>query len=688
MIDQFEEALVSTPEEVRHTFIREVARILDASVGLTVVLTLRDDFYSRFLQDAAMLTSWLERGLVNIPPALEREELRAMVMLPAKQVGISFEDGLVDMILADAAEADRTKGMTRSTILPLLEFALTQLWERRREGWLTHDAYHNIVGGVAGSLSQWADQAYRNLTYEEREMARHILSDLVRPGNEAQGIPDTRRVRPLTKLIHRNETLARRVIDRLIRVRLLSTWRDEETSLEKVEIIHEALLREWGLLRDWLRENQIFLAWRDSLENQIRKWEESGTDEAGLLQGLPLLEAEGWLSTRSQDIGATGRQYIELGIAVREREKAAKQLLVKQTERLQTLRAIDLAINSSFDLQNILMVLIQEVIKQLDVDAACVLMIQPENGRLGYVAGQGFKTHNIETTHLRIGEEYAGRAALQRTILAIPDLTKESGKSIRAGLLAEENFVSYYAVPLITKGLVKGVMEIFHRSRLTPDREWLDFLETLAGQTAIAIEISSLFQSLQRSNQELVHAYNSTIEGWARALDLRDRETEGHTQRVTMLTLQLARTLGVKDSELVHIHRGALLHDVGKLGIPDAILHKPGPLTDEEQRMMHQHPPLAYNLLVPIPFLRPALDIPYCHHEKWDGSGYPRGLKGEEIPLAARIFTIVDAFDALTSDRPYRRGLPNEEALQYIREQAGRQFDPNLVEVFLDMISK
>ena len=357
---------------------------------------------------------------------------------------------------------------------------------------------------------------------------------------------------------------------------------------------------------------------------------------------------------------------------------------VKQLERLAALRSIDLAISSVFDLQVTLTIVLHEVVKQLQVDAACVLLIQPGNSRLEYVAGQGFRTQNIETSSLRIGEGNAGRAVMERRIVEVPNLASSDSKFMRAQLLGEEGFVSYYAVPLITKGEVKGVLEIFHRSRLNADREWLDFLETLGGQTAIAIENSMLFQDLQRTNFELAMAYDATIEGWSRALDLRDRETEGHTQRVTDMTLKLARKMGLSEDRLVLIRRGALLHDIGKMGVPDYILYKPEELTKEEQSIMRQHPQLAYDMLEPIAYLRDALDIPYCHHEKWDGTGYPRGLAGTQIPLEARLFAIVDVWDAITTDRPYRKGWPREKALKYIREESGKYFDPKLVDVFLE----
>ena len=194
--------------------------------------------------------------------------------------------------------------------------------------------------------------------------------------------------------------------------------------------------------------------------------------------------------------------------------------------------------------------------------------------------------------------------------------------------------------------------------------------------------------NVEEEHRKLQLAYDATIEGWSHAMDLRDKETEGHTQRVTELTLKMAHALHIGEENLAHIRRGALLHDIGKLGVPDSILLKEGKLTDEEWVIMRKHPIYAHEMLSQIDYLRPALDIPYCHHEKWDGTGYPRGLKGEEIPLAARMFAIVDVWDAVTSDRPYRAAWSKEQALAYIIEHSGTQFDPEIVQVFLKVIKK
>jgi HD-GYP domain-containing protein (c-di-GMP phosphodiesterase class II) len=235
---------------------------------------------------------------------------------------------------------------------------------------------------------------------------------------------------------------------------------------------------------------------------------------------------------------------------------------------------------------------------------------------------------------------------------------------------------------------VIGVLEVFSRTQFEPDKEWLDFLGNLAGQAALTVEDLRLLESLHHSNAELTLAYDETIEGWSRAMELRDRETEGHTRRVTELTVELAQRMGLPDEMIVHIRRGVMLHDVGKIGVPDNILHKPGPLTEPEMEIMRRHSRLAYELIAPIAYLQPALDIPYCHHEKWDGTGYPRGLKGDQIPQTARLFAVVDVYDALTSDRPYRRHWTEQKAVHYILAQSGKHFDPAVVELFLKMIEK
>ncbi|MEK6753101.1 MAG: GAF domain-containing protein [Chloroflexota bacterium] len=361
---------------------------------------------------------------------------------------------------------------------------------------------------------------------------------------------------------------------------------------------------------------------------------------------------------------------------------------IHRLQHLQTLRIIDKAITSSLDLNITLNILLNHVVTQLKVDAADVLILRADEQALRYSAGRGFRTHMIEGADVHLNDKYAGRAVMERRVIQISGPAQIIDNPSFARLWAEEEFKSYYCIPLIAKGDVKGVMEVYHRSEFTPSDEWLDFLETLAGQAAITIDNTQMFDNVQRVNMELAIAYEATIEGWSRALDLRDKETEGHTRRVTELTMTLAKVVGIHDNELQHIRRGALLHDIGKMGVSDKILLKKGALTQKEWEAMRLHPTLALQMLQPIAYLRQALDIPCCHHEKWNGTGYPRGLKGEQIPLVARIFAVVDVWDALTSSRPYRKAWTKKKALAYIKKQSGKHFDPQLVEIFLKTIKE
>jgi len=360
--------------------------------------------------------------------------------------------------------------------------------------------------------------------------------------------------------------------------------------------------------------------------------------------------------------------------------KHAEEMMRLQLESMTALRTIGVAIGSSLDLRTTLNILLEKLISQRGVDAADVLLLDPTTLYLHFSAGLGFRTSAIQNTHVRMGKGHAGQVAFERRTLIIPDLSENLTQALKG-----EEFKSYVAMPLVAHGKVEGVLEIFQRRLFNPTPEWLNFLELMSGQAAIAIDNAALFNSLQRSNIELTLSYDATLEGWGRALELRDADTKGHTERVTEMTMRLASLMGVDEHDLVHVRRGALLHDIGKINIPDRILLKPGPLTQEEAAIMQRHPVYAQELLSPIPFLRPALDIPYCHHEKWDGSGYPRGLKGDLIPFKARIFSVIDVADALVSDRPYRKAWSVERTYDYIKSQTGIHFAPDVVEAFLDM---
>jgi putative nucleotidyltransferase with HDIG domain len=344
-----------------------------------------------------------------------------------------------------------------------------------------------------------------------------------------------------------------------------------------------------------------------------------------------------------------------------------------------------MAILSSLDLKVMLNVLLDHLINRLNIDAAVIMLLNRHTRTMEYAESRGFRSHDIRNIKLKLGEGLAGRVALEQRLISIPNLHEKEISGVDSALLKKEGLVVYYGLPLIAKGHVKGTLELFHRTPINPDSEWLEFMGALAAQTAIAIDNATLFTELQSSNREITLAYDTTLVGWSRALDLRDKETEGHSQRVTELTLQIARAVGLAESELVHIRRGALLHDIGKLGVPDSILLKPDSLNEKEWTIMKQHPVYAYQLLSPINFLHPALDIPYCHHEKWDGTGYPQGLRGEQIPIAARIFAIADVWDALCSNRSYRVAFKKENVRKHVRSLEGTHFDPEILAVFLAM---
>jgi PAS domain S-box-containing protein len=365
--------------------------------------------------------------------------------------------------------------------------------------------------------------------------------------------------------------------------------------------------------------------------------------------------------------------------------KTAERQIRQQLEKLAALRTVDAAITASMDLRVTMMVILDELTSQLHVDAADVLLLQANSQTLRYVSGRGFRFAHPKDLPLYLNHGCAGRVALSRRVLILPQWDSREEDPARAGLLAAEGFSTYVAAPLIAKGQVKGVLETFHRRPLTPDPAWISYLETLAEQAAIAIENAMLFEDLQRTNVELTLAYDATIESWSRALDLRNRESEGHTRRVTEATLRVGRALGMPESELVFVRRGGLLHDIGEMAVPDRILLKPGALDKHEWETMRRHPVSAFEWLSPIAFLRPSLDIPYCHHERWDGNGYPRGLQGEQIPLPARIFAVADSWDALRSDRPYRKAWPDSKVPLHLQSLAGSHFDPAVLKAFMDL---
>ena len=421
----------------------------------------------------------------------------------------------------------------------------------------------------------------------------------------------------------------------------------------------------------------------EQLENALHTVQQTG-NVFSLEYVLPVSNRDYWFDARVIPISESKIMLIARDITEC-RETRIK--MERQVQQLSILRSIDLAIASGLDLNLLLSMLLDRVMALIHVDAATVLLLNSKTNLLEFAAGKGFHSNILQYTRLKLGEGCSGRVALEREMIHIPDLRKDKAEFDRSPLFAQENFVTYWGVPLMAKGRVLGVLEMFHRLPLKPDKDLQNFLVMVAGQAAIAIDSAMMFSELQRSNVELSLAYDATIEGLSRALDLRDKETKEHTFRVTDITVKLATRLGIKQSDLIHVRRGAILHDIGKVAIPDQILFKPGPLAKDEWEIMRKHPGIAVELLSPVSYLEPALEIPHWHHEKWDGSGYPDGLSQEEIPFAARLFALADVYDALISNRPYRSAWSKWDAVQYIEDQAGSHFDPRIVPEFLDLIN-
>ncbi len=415
----------------------------------------------------------------------------------------------------------------------------------------------------------------------------------------------------------------------------------------------------------------------------IRMVLQRNNEAIGVLTGYTIGEPHHFTLDEIDLFHGLGDQAVQAIVNARLYEETQRRL-----SQVQALHAIDLEIAESMDLFVTLHVLLVHITEQLNVDSAAILLFEEGQSRMEFAAGCGFRTRMVERSLLAQSQSFANQAALERETVYAPQLFQGDAEQVRPLKISRSGDVTLVVAPLISKGEVKGVLEVYCYEEFDPDPEWMEFLESFASLSAITIDNAQLFNDLQNKNVELEVAYNATIEGWSRALELRDKETQGHTDRVAELTLRLARAMGISEAELVHIHRGALLHDIGKMAIPDAILLKPGDLTEDEWKIMKRHPVIAYELLYPIAYLRPALDIPYNHHEKWDGSGYPRGLRGEDIPLAARIFSVVDVWDALTSQRPYRADWSYRDAYEYIRDQAGAYFDPAVARTFLKFMEE
>jgi PAS domain S-box-containing protein len=625
--------------------------------------------------------------------ALAKSEARFRTLCESLPIGILILDG--ENIVYANAEVARVTGYDRETLAKLGVMTLIapeyHATARERMERLQHERFslppqeRKVITRDGREI--WIESSIVTIELEGRPVALQIAQDIT----ARKKIEDER-----NQLMR---DLAERVKELSILHQISELLRDEKRDLaELLSDIASLLPKGWkqpGLTSARIQVGDLEAAPETFMNsNWMQRLNFSavdgtpGTLEIAYLKHAdtsPFLPEEAALL---RSVAEMLRSYLE-----RRHAKEAIETLNEDLSRrlilLDALRQIDTAITSNLELSVTLRRVAEEVQRSLNVDAVEVYLYTPEHRQLSSIARVGFALPDSQLRAFELGDqsELIPLAAREQRSHFIPDLEETDRASTYVDLCLKEGFVSQYILPLISKAELQGVLCLCHRTSLEIDDDWRHVAEALSLQTAIAIDNARLFQNLQHAKTTLERAYDATIEGWSRALDLKDEETAGHSRRVTDLTVRLARRFGMSEQQLLDIKRGALLHDIGKMGIPDDILLKPGKLSAQEWEIMKGHTTYAYKLLSPIPFLRQALEIPYSHHEKWNGSGYPRGLSGEEIPLAARIFAVVDVFDALTSDRPYRRAWTQEKALAFIQNESGRHLDPQVVNAFLEMIT-
>lgn len=378
------------------------------------------------------------------------------------------------------------------------------------------------------------------------------------------------------------------------------------------------------------------------------------------------------------------RDLTQLSLALTAMKGSVSSNIQNHERQIGALVGVGSVINSSLGLKRVLSEVMDRLIALMNAERGFLMLREPD-GSLQVQVARGMDNKDVTEDKFKISNTII-RRVVETGEAVLTTNAQDDPRFEQQYSIATYHLLSILCAPLKIKDTLIGVIYVDNRihSGMFQQTDF-ELISAFANQAAVAINNAQLFDDLQESNEELEIAYQATLEGWVRALDLRDKETEGHTKRVTALTQKLAKSMGVSDEDLIHITRGALLHDIGKMAIPDGILLKPSGLTDDERKLIEKHPIYAFEMLSPIKFLLPALDIPHCHHEKWDGSGYPRGLKGEEIPFSARIFSVVDVWDALISDRPYRKGMIPEDIREHLRKGSGSHFDPQVVDAFLKL---
>jgi HD-GYP domain-containing protein (c-di-GMP phosphodiesterase class II) len=354
--------------------------------------------------------------------------------------------------------------------------------------------------------------------------------------------------------------------------------------------------------------------------------------------------------------------------------------------QMQVLHTVEMAVNGSTNLDATLNILLQQGKTILDYDGALTLIFNSTTLRLEYAAGFGLSEQNLKSYTVKIGEGLPGRAALERRILGASLPAEQVASSFISSVLYQERFQVMFAAPIEAKGNLKGVLEIYMRQKHVPNDEWMEMLEIFVGKLGDAIHDTEVIRDKNRLLAEVELAYDAMCDAWVRELELILDEPQGHTKNLAELAVRLGKQFNLSKTSLVDIYRGVILHDLGMLRVPHHIIRKKSSLTSEERHSIQIHPMHTYDVLGRIDRLRTSLDIPLYHHERWDGGGYPFHFKGEQIPFAARIYAVVDVWDAMRSTRPYREAHPEEMVRKYIAQQAGISFDPDVVREFLKLI--
>ena len=549
------------------------------------------------------------------------------------------------------------------------------------------------VSYLDGGADQNLDQTFEHLGGRLVHARIDISAFIDDAGNRNGGVisvQDTSSIRRAAQMMHANQTRLRSIVATAIEGILTL---DSEG---RIESLNPAAERMFGISSSAaVGEHLSDLTPQDATDAGDmylhRYLKTPPAHPEGQVQELRAVRADGTVFPIEMNLRhydhRNQRKYI---VSIRDisKQKAAESRVGVQLRQLQALHRVDRVLSASRDQDVILDVVADQVVTAPDLDVAIIRTFSSVLQRLELQTSHGLAANEVAEPVVMLGAGLAGRAAFDQRPARLRHRDDALVRDGDDASFAGQTSVDGLAIPLVANAQLKGTLEVYSFDRRGISDESVDFLNSLGYQVANAIDGTELFTATLRSKQLLESAYEATLEGWSRALEMRGVDTEGHAIRVSRLAVQLGEAMGLEGDELKTLRRGALLHDIGKIGIPDSVLHKPGKLDEADWELIREVPNHAMDLLGGLPFLREASSVPYFHNEKWDGTGYPNGLAGEAIPLEARIFSLVDVWDTLMSDRPYRRALPRDSALAQIASLSGSNFDPDVVRAFLDMIGE